>query len=111
MDATWRQTANSRRSRGRIVDLDMCWAFNLADPWGNPYELGCYPYEHIKAELIEAHGVEPTRSQKTYTAPAYVALLLAWLPSTPVALEASFQAPMARTEPSAESATVLPKPS
>jgi catechol 2,3-dioxygenase-like lactoylglutathione lyase family enzyme len=24
-----------------IVDFDMCWAYNLADPWGNEYELNC----------------------------------------------------------------------
>lgn len=44
-----------------IVDFDMCWAFNIADPWGNQYELNCYDYERIKTELIEADGVEPVR--------------------------------------------------
>ena len=44
-----------------IVDFDMCWAFNIADPWGNQYELNCYDYERIKAELIEAEGVRPVR--------------------------------------------------
>jgi catechol 2,3-dioxygenase-like lactoylglutathione lyase family enzyme len=46
---------------GDIVDFDMCWAYNLADPWGNQYELNCYDYGHIKTELIEADGVEPVR--------------------------------------------------
>lgn len=46
---------------GEIVDFDMCWAFNLADPWGNQYELNCYDYARIKADLIEADGVEPVR--------------------------------------------------
>ena len=44
-----------------IVDFDICWAYNLADPWGNEYELNCYDYEHIKTELIEADGVVPVR--------------------------------------------------
>lgn len=46
---------------GDVVDFDLCWAFNLADPWGNRYELNCYDYERIKTELIEADGVEPAR--------------------------------------------------
>lgn len=46
---------------GDIVDFDMCWAYDLADPWGNQYELNCYEYERIATELIEADGVEPVR--------------------------------------------------
>lgn len=46
---------------GDIVDFDVCWAYNLVDPWGNQYELNCYDYERIKTELIEAGGVEPVR--------------------------------------------------
>jgi catechol 2,3-dioxygenase-like lactoylglutathione lyase family enzyme len=44
-----------------VVDFDMCWAYNFADPWGNNFELNCYEYERIKAELIEAEGIEPVR--------------------------------------------------
>lgn len=44
-----------------VVDFDLCWAYNLADPWGNEYELNCYDYERIRAELIEADGVKPVR--------------------------------------------------
>ena len=44
-----------------LVDFDMCWAYNLVDPWGNYYELNCYEYERIRVELIEAHSVEPVR--------------------------------------------------
>jgi catechol 2,3-dioxygenase-like lactoylglutathione lyase family enzyme len=44
-----------------VVDFDMCWAYNFADPWGNNFELNCYEYERIKADLIEAEGVEPVR--------------------------------------------------
>jgi catechol 2,3-dioxygenase-like lactoylglutathione lyase family enzyme len=44
-----------------LIDFDMCWAFDLADPWGNQYELNCYDYERIKAELVEADGIEPVR--------------------------------------------------
>jgi catechol 2,3-dioxygenase-like lactoylglutathione lyase family enzyme len=44
-----------------VVDLDMCWAYNIVDPWGNHFELNCYDYERIKVELIEANGVEAVR--------------------------------------------------
>ena len=44
-----------------MVDFDMCWAFDFADPWGNQYELNCYEYARIASELIEADGIEPTR--------------------------------------------------
>lgn len=43
-----------------VVDFDLCWAFNFADPWGNQYELNCYDYERIKAELT-ALNVEAVR--------------------------------------------------
>ncbi len=44
-----------------VVDLDLCWVFNLADPWGNQYELNCYDYDRIKAELIDMKGIEAQR--------------------------------------------------
>jgi catechol 2,3-dioxygenase-like lactoylglutathione lyase family enzyme len=44
-----------------LVDFDLCWAFDFADPWGNQYELNCYDYERIGAELVEADGIEPVR--------------------------------------------------
>jgi hypothetical protein len=44
-----------------LVDFDMCWAFNLADPWANQYELNCFDYERIRAELVEADAVEVVR--------------------------------------------------
>lgn len=44
-----------------LVDFDLCWAFDLADPWGNRYELNCYDYELVRTELVEAGGVEPDR--------------------------------------------------
>lgn len=44
-----------------IVDFDLCWAYDLADPWGNRYELNCYDYERVKTELIEAEGIKPVR--------------------------------------------------
>ena len=46
---------------GDLIDFDLCWAFDLADPWGNRYELNCYEYERVKAELVEADGVVPAR--------------------------------------------------
>ena len=30
-----------------VIDFDLCWAFDLADPWGNLYELNCYDYERV----------------------------------------------------------------
>ncbi|MEZ5653311.1 MAG: VOC family protein [Burkholderiaceae bacterium] len=44
-----------------VVDFDMCWAYDFADPWGNRFELNCYEYERIRAELIEADDVKPVR--------------------------------------------------
>ena len=44
-----------------LIDFDMCWAFDLADPWGNQYELNCYDYDRVRTELIEADAVEAVR--------------------------------------------------
>ena len=44
-----------------LVDFDLCWAFELVDPWGNRYELNCYEYDRIRAELVEADGIEVER--------------------------------------------------
>lgn len=44
-----------------VVDFDLCWAFDLVDPWGNLYELNCYEYDAIKTGLIDADGIEPGR--------------------------------------------------
>jgi len=44
-----------------VIDFDMCWAFDLADPWGNLYELNCYEYDRIKADLIESDGITAVR--------------------------------------------------
>ncbi len=46
---------------GDVIDFDMCWAFDLADPWGNRYELNCYEHDRIRTELIEADGITPVR--------------------------------------------------
>lgn len=46
---------------GDIVDFDLCWGLNLADPWDNQYELNCYEYQRVKQELIEPSGVQPVR--------------------------------------------------
>jgi catechol 2,3-dioxygenase-like lactoylglutathione lyase family enzyme len=56
-----------------LVDFDMCWAFDLADPWGNKYELNCYDYERVKTELVEADAVEAVRYWPRDTYAAYVA--------------------------------------
>jgi catechol 2,3-dioxygenase-like lactoylglutathione lyase family enzyme len=44
-----------------VIDFDMCWAFDLVDPWDNQYELNCYDYDRVKRDLIDADGVEPVR--------------------------------------------------
>jgi hypothetical protein len=46
---------------GDLVDFDMCWAFDLVDPWGNRYELNCYDYDRVCVELVEAEAVEAVR--------------------------------------------------
>ncbi len=50
-----------RLELAHLVDFDMCWAFDLTDPWGNQYELNCYDYERVRAELVEADAVQPVR--------------------------------------------------
>jgi catechol 2,3-dioxygenase-like lactoylglutathione lyase family enzyme len=44
-----------------LIDFDLCWAFDLADPWGNRYELNSYDYERVRTELVEADGLKPVR--------------------------------------------------
>jgi catechol 2,3-dioxygenase-like lactoylglutathione lyase family enzyme len=44
-----------------VIDFDMCWAFDLADPWGNRYELNCYDYDRIKADLIGPDAIIAVR--------------------------------------------------
>ena len=44
-----------------MIDFDMCWAFDLADPWGNQYELNCYSYDRVRAELVEPDRITPVR--------------------------------------------------
>jgi len=44
-----------------MIDFDMCWAFDLADPWGNQYELNSYDYDRIKTDLIEPDGIAAVR--------------------------------------------------
>ena len=44
-----------------VVDFDLCWAFDLADPWGNVHELNCFDYDTVRHGLIEADGITPVR--------------------------------------------------
>jgi catechol 2,3-dioxygenase-like lactoylglutathione lyase family enzyme len=44
-----------------IIDFDMCWAFELADPWGNQYELNCYDYGRVQTDLIAHDRISPVR--------------------------------------------------
>jgi catechol 2,3-dioxygenase-like lactoylglutathione lyase family enzyme len=46
---------------GDVRDFDLCWAFDIVDPWGHHYELNCFDYERVRAELIEVEGVVPVR--------------------------------------------------
>ncbi len=46
---------------GDVVDFDLCWAYDFADPWGNRYELNCYDYARIAQELIAADNITPVR--------------------------------------------------
>jgi catechol 2,3-dioxygenase-like lactoylglutathione lyase family enzyme len=44
-----------------LVDFDLCWAFDLIDPWQNQYELNCYDYDRVRAELVEADDLQAER--------------------------------------------------
>jgi catechol 2,3-dioxygenase-like lactoylglutathione lyase family enzyme len=44
-----------------MIDFDMCWAFDLIDPWGNQYELNCYDYERVQVELVRPDAITPAR--------------------------------------------------
>lgn len=44
-----------------VIDYDLCWAYDLADPWGNVYELNCYDYAAVQEQLIGPDGIDPTR--------------------------------------------------
>ena len=55
-----------------LVDFDMCWAFDLVDPWGNQYELNCYDYDRVRSELVEADAVEVVRYWPRELFEAYV---------------------------------------
>jgi catechol 2,3-dioxygenase-like lactoylglutathione lyase family enzyme len=44
-----------------VRDFDLCWAFDIADPWGHRFELNCFDHATVRAELIEVDGVVPVR--------------------------------------------------
>jgi hypothetical protein len=46
---------------GDVRDFDLCWAFDIADPWGHLLELNCYDYDTVAEQLIERDGIEPVR--------------------------------------------------
>ncbi len=54
-----------------LVDFDLCWAFDLVDPWGNQYELNCYDHDRVRTEFVEADGVEVERYWPADLYPAY----------------------------------------
>ncbi len=55
-----------------LVDFDLCWAFDLVDPWGNRYELNCYEYDRVRRNLVEADGVAPDRYWPPELYPEYL---------------------------------------
>jgi catechol 2,3-dioxygenase-like lactoylglutathione lyase family enzyme len=55
-----------------LIDFDLCWAFDLADPWGNQFELDCYDYEQVSTELVEADHVTPVRYWPRHTYEMYI---------------------------------------
>jgi catechol 2,3-dioxygenase-like lactoylglutathione lyase family enzyme len=44
-----------------MIDFDLCWAFDFADPWGNLYELNCYDYDSVRVDLVDADAITPAR--------------------------------------------------
>lgn len=50
-----------RLTTADLIDFDLCWAFDLVDPWQNLYELNCYDYDRVRTELVEALGIGPVR--------------------------------------------------
>ncbi len=56
-----RNPAGEPLQADHVVDFDLCWAFDLVDPWGNLYELNCYDYEAVRVDLIDGDGIEPAR--------------------------------------------------
>ena len=58
---------------GDLIDFDMCWGFDLADPWGNQYELNCYDYDRVRTELVDADALVPVRKWPRGLYAAYLA--------------------------------------
>jgi catechol 2,3-dioxygenase-like lactoylglutathione lyase family enzyme len=44
-----------------LIDFDLCWAYDLVDPWGNQYELNSYDYDAVRHELVERDAITPVR--------------------------------------------------
>lgn len=44
-----------------VIDFDLCWAYDLADPWGHVHELNCFDYEVVRRDLIEGDDISPVR--------------------------------------------------
>ena len=63
--------SGERLTAAHLVDFDLCWAFDLVDPWGNRYELNCSEYDQVRTDLVEADGIEPVRYWPAEALPAY----------------------------------------
>lgn len=44
-----------------VIDFDLCWAYDLVDPWGHVHELNCFDHDSVRIELIEPDGIGPVR--------------------------------------------------
>lgn len=56
-----------------LIDFDLCWAYDFADPWGNVYELNTYEYDRVRTDLVDADGLEPVRYWPREVREAYLA--------------------------------------
>jgi catechol 2,3-dioxygenase-like lactoylglutathione lyase family enzyme len=48
-------------TREALTDFDLCFVYDLVDPWGNTYELNCYDHAGVRAALVDADGITPDR--------------------------------------------------
>ncbi|GJM38234.1 MAG: hypothetical protein DHS20C19_16010 [Acidimicrobiales bacterium] len=69
----FRSPGGDRLQPADLIDFDLCWAYDFADPWGNVYELNTYEYDRVKTELVEADGLGPVRYWPLEVREAYVA--------------------------------------
>lgn len=42
---------------GELIDFDLCFAYEFADPWGNAFELNCYDHAGVRSVLVDGDGL------------------------------------------------------